>query len=241
MQGFISKNYEYIKTKIDIDSIIDFWVTETYFTNNDIVNARFYTHPSINGGRMRGILYDFDWAMYNYSKNYYEFSTSATPMSRLQISTVVLRNLMKNEEFKKRYVERLAYHMKNTFTEEKVLARINEMHDKLKVDLKKDFKRWNLDFSKWEGNVEDLRKYARLRGGYIINNIEDDFKATRKLMSVMREGHEYYLAVGKHASIVKQVNGEFYYLELQSDIQNGWKPMGNRDQLCRTSGTQRTC
>lgn len=177
-----SKNYEYIKTKIDIDSIIDFWITETYFTNNDIVNARFYTHPSINRGRMRSIAYDFDWAMYNYSKNYYEFSTSATPMSRLQISTVVLRNLMKNEEFKKRYVERLAYHMKNTFTEEKVLARINEMHDKLKVDLKKDFKRWNLDFSKWEGNVEDLRKYARLRGGYMIKQAKTFFKLTDKEM-----------------------------------------------------------
>lgn len=73
----------------------------------------------------------------------------------------------------------------------------------------------------------NIGEIVRLRGGYIIDNIEDDFKATRKLMSVMREGHEYYLAVGKHASIVKQVNGEFYYLELQSDIQNGWKPVGN--------------
>lgn len=73
-------------------------------------------------------------------------------------------------------------------------------------------------------NIDEI---VRLRGGYIIDNIEDDFKATRKLMSVMREGHEYYLAVGKHASIVKQVNGEFYYLELQSYFENGWKPMGN--------------
>ena len=72
--------------------------------------------------------------------------------------------------------------MKNTFTEEKVLARINEMHDKLKVDLKKDFKRWNLDFSKWEGNVEDLRKYARLRGGYMIKQAKTFFKLTDKEM-----------------------------------------------------------
>ena len=45
----------------------------------------------------------------------------------------------------------------------------------------------------------------------------------------MREEHEYYLAVGKHASIVKKVNGELYYLELQSNIENGWKPFGNID------------
>lgn len=79
-------------------------------------------------------------------------------------------------------------------------------------------------FFSYNSNIGEI---VRLRGGYVIDNIEDDFKATRKLMSVMREGHEYFLAVGKHASIVKQINGEFYYLELQSSIQNGWKPMGN--------------
>ena len=45
----------------------------------------------------------------------------------------------------------------------------------------------------------------------------------------MREGHEYYLGVGKHASVVRKINGELQYLELQSSIQNGWKPFGNID------------
>lgn len=177
-----AKNYEYIKTKIDIDSIIDFWIAETYYTNNDIVNARFYTHPDINGGRMRGILYDFDWAMYNYQNNYFQFSTSSTPMSRLQISTVVLRNLMKSSEFKERYVERLAYHMKNTFTEEKVIARIDEIYNALKNDMEKDWERWDLKFSNWEKNVEELRKYARLRTGYMLKHTKSFFGLSESKM-----------------------------------------------------------
>lgn len=171
----LKDNYEYIKTKIDIDSLIDFWIAETYYTNNDIINARFYTHPDINDGKMRAILYDFDWAMYNYSLDYFKFSTSTKPMSRLNVSTVVLRNLMKNNEFKQRYVERLSYHMQNTFTEEKVIARIDYLYNNLKSDISKDFLRWNLNYKSWDSNVEELRKYARLRTGYMLDQAKAFF------------------------------------------------------------------
>ena len=75
----------------------------------------------------------------------------------------------------------------------------------------------------------NIGEIVKLRGGYVIDNIEDDYKATKKLLKVMREGHEYYLAVGKHSSVVRKINGELQYLELQSSIQNGWKPFGNID------------
>lgn len=36
----------------------------------------------------------------------------------------------------------------------------------------------------------------------------------------------YYLAIGQHAAIVRQVEkGKFEYLELQSAYSNGWKPL----------------
>lgn len=75
----------------------------------------------------------------------------------------------------------------------------------------------------------NIGEIVKLRGGYVIDNIEDDYKATKKLLKVMREGHEYYLGVGKHSSVVRKINGELQYLELQSSIQNGWKPFGNID------------
>lgn len=75
----------------------------------------------------------------------------------------------------------------------------------------------------------NIGEIVKLRGGYVIDNIEDDYKATKKLLKVMREGHEYYLGAGKHSSVVRKINGELQYLELQSSIQNGWKPFGNID------------
>ena len=48
--------------------------------------------------------------------------------------------------------------------------------------------------------------------------------AAKKAMKQMEDGKEYILITGRHASVVKQEKGEYYYLELQSGRQgeNGW-------------------
>lgn len=47
---------------------------------------------------------------------------------------------------------------------------------------------------------------------------------------------EYYLAVGKHAAIVKRLETGVEYLELQSKVQNGWIPFAN-ERYGSTSNT----
>nr|UWH99918.1 MAG: minor capsid protein 2 [Bacteriophage sp.] len=47
-----------------------------------------------------------------------------------------------------------------------------------------------------------------------------------ELMRTTEIGKEYYLAIACHAAIVRQVSkGKYEYLELQSAISNGWKPL----------------
>lgn len=47
-----------------------------------------------------------------------------------------------------------------------------------------------------------------------------------RLLKHCEEGKDYYLCVGRHASIVRKVNGELMYLELQSNWKSGWNPFG---------------
>ena len=47
-----------------------------------------------------------------------------------------------------------------------------------------------------------------------------------EMMKMTEIGKEYYLAIGRHAAIVRQVSkGKYEYLELQSRVRNGWKPL----------------
>ena len=55
----------------------------------------------------------------------------------------------------------------------------------------------------------------------------NDFTAVRELLEKVESGNEYYLAAGRHAAIIRKNEGRFEYLELQSRISNGFKPLDN--------------
>ena len=115
--------YDEVAKQIDIENICDFWIAETWTANNDIVNVRFFTNPEIDGGKWKFIFYDLDSAFYNVDRNYYQFSTSPSGMTSRGYSTFLLRNLMKSSKFKKTYLERLSYNLKNTWSTENVLKK----------------------------------------------------------------------------------------------------------------------
>ncbi|MBR6689841.1 MAG: CotH kinase family protein [Bacilli bacterium] len=177
-------NYEYVKSQINIESYVDFWIAENWVTNNDIVNTRFYYHPDIDDGKINMIFYDLDFAMWNHYLNYFNFSVQPEGMSRLQVSTLMMRKLIVNEEFKKTFLNRLSYQLENVWGEERVLERIDEIYNDLKPEMERNQKRWGMTYQTWEDNVETLRKYTRLREDYIKKQTKSFFKLSD---SEMRE------------------------------------------------------
>lgn len=55
----------------------------------------------------------------------------------------------------------------------------------------------------------------------------NDFTAVKELLEKVESGNEYYLAAGSHAAIIRENEGRFEYLELQSRTLNGFKPFNN--------------
>ena len=175
-------NYKYVKTKLNIESYIDFWVAENWVTNNDIVNTRFYYHRDIDSGRINMIFYDLDFAMWNHTNNYFNFSVQPEGMSRLNVSTLMMRKLMQNDEFKKTFLERLSYQLKNVWNEKRVLKRIDEIYNSLKPEMERNQKRWGMTYNHWENNVEKLREYTKLREKYLKNSAKSFFKLNNSEM-----------------------------------------------------------
>lgn len=64
-------------------------------------------------------------------------------------------------------------------------------------------------------------------------------KGATELIAQMKDDKIYMLVTGKHASIVKKINGEAYYLELQSAIHSGWHPF-TKDTLRQRFGCTRS-
>ena len=170
--------YDYVASKVDIDSLIDFWVAETYTTNNDIVNCKFFSNPEVDGGKWNYIFYDLDFGFYNYYLNYFNFSTSTSGMNSKGYPTTLLRKLLKNEEFEKRYLERLSYQLKNVWNKDNVMKKYNEILSEINPELNRDFSRWNKSKTVFETELSRFRTYIDRREGYVIKQAKTFFKLT---------------------------------------------------------------
>lgn len=172
----LSSNYEYIKTKINIENMADYWIAELYVTNNDIVNCRFFSHKDVDNGKLHFIFYDLDYAWYNYKKNYYNYILDPSGMQEgFNLDTSLLRNMMKNEEFKKTFLNRLSYNIKNTWKKENILNKLNEIYNSLLPEIERDGKKWGYTVDKWKENINDLKEYIDKREGYLLSQTKTQF------------------------------------------------------------------
>ncbi len=177
-----SSNYNYVKERLNIESYVDFWVAENWVTNNDIVNTRFYYHPDIDDGKINMIFYDLDFAMWNHYLNYFTFSVQPEGMSRLQVSTLLMRSLIVNDEFKKTFLNRLSYQLENVWNEDRVLEYIDDIYNTLKPEMERNQNRWGMTYKTWEDNVEKLRSYTKLRRDYITKQAKSFFNLSNNEM-----------------------------------------------------------
>ena len=108
-------------------------------------------------------MFDMDYAMYNVGHNYFSFSTDPEGMTEHGYSTTILRNLLKNKEFRALYLERIGYQLKNVWNSERVLARIDELYKLYYPEMERNQKRWNLTMSTWESEINALKNYTKKR------------------------------------------------------------------------------
>ena len=171
-------NYEKIKNQIDIENLCDFWVAEIWANNYDIVNTRFFSNPNIDDGKWKFIFYDLDSGYYNVDKYGFNYYTRTQGIGYGNFSTALLRNLMKNSEFKKTFLERLSYNLKNTWSSDSFSKKIDEVIDEISEDeIKRNLNRWNSNsYSKWQSNVSNLKSFAKKRNSYIVKEAKSYFK-----------------------------------------------------------------
>ena len=173
----LDENYEKVKEMIDIENIIDYWIAESYVTNNDIINIRYFSHPDIDNGKMKMVYFDLDYAWYWPNQNYYNFMTNPAGMTeRFHVSTTILRNLMKNKQFKTTYLERLKYNLENTWKKENILNRLEEIYNKLYPEMERNQKRWGLSMNTWKSEVDKLRTFIEKRQKSLLSQTKSYFK-----------------------------------------------------------------
>lgn len=176
------ESYEWVSKHLDIDNYIDYLIGELYTTNNDIVNTRYFNNPNIDGGKIKMIFYDFDYAFYNVDRDYLKWLTNKKGLGEHYYNNALIINLFKNKEFENKFLERLSYNMKKVWTYDNVSKRYNELYKLIEPEISRDRKRWNRSYSDWKKECEILKNYIEKRNDYLLKNVKSFFDLSDKEM-----------------------------------------------------------
>jgi len=140
------ENYEYIKTRMDVDNFIDYQIVELFFSNTDWPGSNIrYWREQKPDAKWRWILFDLDNACFDYTFNSIEFATAENDSSwqNPPWATFLFRNLLKNENFTNQFLERFAFHLNNTFQSDSLLLKVEEFVNLYDPGMDEHIARWN--------------------------------------------------------------------------------------------------
>lgn len=171
-----NKNYEKIKEQIDLESFCDFWIGEIYTANYDILNTRYFSNPLVDNGKWKYIFYDIDSGFFRTSQNTFLEYTNSSGMGSWNFPTTLLRNMMKNKEFKNYFLERLSYNLNNTWSYKNVVDRIDSVIDEIgKDEFKRNAERWGNSYSHWQKSITNMKTFAKKRNSYVVKYAKSYF------------------------------------------------------------------
>ncbi len=181
--------YDYVCSQVDIDELIEYWMFESFFTNTDTGNIRFW-RENTKGGKWRWLFFDADWAFYpttykrNYIDNYLDPQGHGVGHA---FSTLLMRSLMKSPQFRTRLLQLHKKHLQTTFDQKRLLRLLDEMTVEIDGEMQRHCKRWDsVSYARWQSSVRELRR--------IVGEMPQLFRQKMiKSFSMTKEEIETYL------------------------------------------------
>lgn len=177
----VKENYDYICSVVDIDSLINFWTLETYFGNFDSGNIRCYKPKK--GGKWRWMIYDMDWAMVGENamrnKNYIDdHLLDPDGHGAAHFDNAIIRNLLKNEEFRERFLTLYCYHVQYTFAPERTVPIVTAMADNIDNEIKLNQNVWGKPrYKEWKDySVPFLKKFLEEKPEVAYKQLQKSFR-----------------------------------------------------------------
>jgi hypothetical protein len=169
---------------MDVDNFQRLQIAQTYFDNRDAGgNIRFW-RPHRPEGRWRWILYDVDqgFGLHRdsaYLRNTLAFYTATDGPSwpNPPWSTLILRQLLRNENYRNTFVNRSLEYLATDFSTERVLAAIEDRRRALEYDMPRHWERWRGREKNWRIHLERLREFSRHRPHHLREHLRTFFAA----------------------------------------------------------------
>jgi hypothetical protein len=172
-------NYNYVKTQVNLDNFIDYALIQIITANADWPHNNQLKFRDRANGRWHWMFWDSDFAFGLMTDSYIEknmFTHIFDHEDELQQqSSLLLRKLLQNPQFKNQFLARLADLLNSVFSTENVLSEIDRLAAAIEQDIGYETRRWP-GAGNWEAGVEYMREFARRRPDMVRQQTIDAFE-----------------------------------------------------------------
>ena len=189
----VSSSFSQVETLIDLDNFLDYYSAQVYYGNSDWPhnNIDFWrTRTAYNpnapkglDGRWRWLLYDVDRSLGLVTDEEFDMvhfiTRPVNPVTGEEWPNLILRNLLENESFYNRFVNRIADHLNTAFRPERVSTVVDSLKTPLQNVIERHSERWvNMgNVSNWEARIQQMHDYAAVRPGFVRSHVSDNLGA----------------------------------------------------------------
>ncbi|MCP5063426.1 MAG: hypothetical protein GY936_13320, partial [Ignavibacteriae bacterium] len=182
----VKGNYDWISNQMDINEYLNYIIAEIYFANIDWPggNIKCWREHGENN-KWRWILFDTDLGfgahgLGQYDSNTLENATATTSTyyANPPWSTLLLRKLLGNSEFKNQFIQGFASHLNITFAPQRVLGIIDSLRTNIETEIPRHIQKWGKSTSfndGWNYHVEVMKEFATKRPNSVLNHIIGKF------------------------------------------------------------------
>ena len=176
----MQQNFDSLKTMIDVENVIDFFIAQLFLGNRDFpdLNVALW-RPKTENGRFRYFFFDCDACMVQANYNLFpEFTKYIDDLNNYPPwSSVIFAGLLKNSEFRQTFYNRFLYLLQTDFSAESLLSALDMFEKTYESLVGEHVIRWQkpTDVQKWKDNVNKLRKFAIQRPGEVFAQLQELF------------------------------------------------------------------
>ncbi len=156
-------NYEYVKTKMNVENFITYCVAKIYMCDYDFNsnNVRWW-RPRTPDGRWEWLLYDGDRTFGSRSSTVYSKNMLNTAVNSI-LGREILSKLLINNSFKYDFINHMADYINSAFLPDRVIQRLRELKEAIEPEMERHIARWDVVYK--EGTIGSMENwYDDLKG-----------------------------------------------------------------------------
>ena len=153
----VQENFDVVTGQICLTSFMDYYIARAYSGDRDYANIR-HVRSRGGDGLWRIVNFDLDWGFGTQPAALTQLIGTVTSTSAL--NTVIINALLQNDGFREQMIERLVWHLNNTYAPERVIAHIDAMAEEVAHDLVYNYERWGGTYAGWQEHVQFLRDFV---------------------------------------------------------------------------------